>query len=258
MEENRANKVLIVGDSLAGLPPDMNFAAILGEIRPDFNITVSTVSGDPLSGISRRLLESSSLSRPDIVIIEGGGNDILLPWLEKRGAAWGWAAKRIIRKGNTPTGDITEFKSLYSSTIEKAKAFTKEILVTTITCIGEDLLSEINRSRMEYNKVIRETSREHNLTLADTAAALDRVLGQAREPSQYLVDRFVYSFTDPFYLMRRGGGDRLSIKRGLELTVDGVHFNSLAARLFAETVDEALQRFHPSPVSNRLNPAGNS
>jgi lysophospholipase L1-like esterase len=233
-------KILVVGDSLAGGLPHLNFCMQLREMTGEYSVTASAVGGDPLAGISKRLDSLVPETRPDLLIILAGANDIFLPTLRARGGNWRRLVSRIEKRGSLPIEDVGDFRELYSRTVEK---FTEEvggIILTTITCMGEDLSSEPNKRRAEYNAAIRELAGKYDLMLADTAEAFDDILKEVDDPSHYFLDDFYASFTDTFHTLLPRSIDRLSGRRGLVLTLDGVHFNRLGARTFAQTVYKTL------------------
>lgn len=234
--------IQVVGDSLAGGPERVNFTRLLDNMLSDYTVCSDFAGGDPLTGVSGRLLEITSSSEADILVIEGGINDILLPTLKNRGGIWAKLIDHILERGNPPTGNLSDFKALYSDTIQILKFSVPVLITTTITCIGEDLNSEPNRRRKEFNEAIKEVSAEHGVILADTGNAFDLFLKKIETPSSYFQDRIHGAFTDSLFTISEGGLKRICSRRGLELTIDGVHFNHEGARLFAETVAETINK----------------
>ena len=233
-------KILIIGDSLAGGLPHVSIRKRLEEMTGEWSIEVSSVGGDPLTGICKRLDSLVPETGPDLLIIVAGANDILLPLLRARGGNWRRLVDRIEGRGHLPIEDVGAFRELYSRTIHNFMEEVGRTIPTTITCIGEDPGSEPNRHRAEYNHVIRELAGEYHLALADTAAAFDDVLKEVDEPSHYFLDDFYAVFTDTFHTLLPRSIDRLSGRRGLVLTLDGVHFNRLGARTFAQTIQKTI------------------
>jgi len=229
-------KVLVVGDSLAGGMPHINFCALLKKTASDYRINACAVGGDPLSGICKRLGSLVPETRPDVVVMVAGANDILLPFLKARGGLWRRLVVRIERRGHLPVEDPRRFRDLYSRAVEKAAGEAERVIPTTITCLGENLANEPNRRRVEYNAVIREVAEKYHLDLADTAEAFEDLMLMVDDPSPYFMDDFRAVFTDALHTLTPRGADALSGRRGLVLTLDGVHFNRLGARTFARRV----------------------
>ena len=208
-------KALVVGDSLAGGLPHVNFWMQLRKMAGDYSFTASAVGGDPLGGICSRLDSLVAETGPDLLILVAGANDILLPSLRARGGNWLRLVNRIEKRGSLPIEDVNDFLGLYCRTIEKTMAEVERLVVTTSTCLGEDLGSEPNRRRSEYNAAIRALAEQHNLVLADTAKAFDGVLENVDDPSCYFLDRFICTFTDTFHALLLHSADTLSGRRGL-------------------------------------------
>ena len=92
----------------------------------------------------------------------------------------------------------------------------------------------------ERNGILKRLAEEYGLPFADVLAAELRAVPDPRRDydwgklgAQRLVDIVAMG------LLHRTK-DWFSRRRGLELTVDGVHFNSRSGRLAAETVRECL------------------
>ncbi|MBN1290071.1 MAG: SGNH/GDSL hydrolase family protein [Actinobacteria bacterium] len=235
-------RIQIVGDSLAGGPPLINFTKVLDGMLDDYTVCADFVGGDPLAGVSKRLHGLLGGLRADVVVIEAGINDVLLPVLRDRGGIWAVLAGRILKRGNPPAEDIHDFKTLYSDTINKVKSAVPALVITTITCVGEDLDSGPNKTRKDLNAVISELAGEHGVILADTGAAFDEVLGREERPSPYFQDKLHGAFTDSLYTFSERGLDRICGRRGLKLTIDGVHFNREGACLFASTIGDTVNK----------------
>ncbi len=242
-------ELLIVGDSLAGGLPYLSFPAQLKSRLRDWRITPSAVGGDTLVGIGERLDRLLCEHEPDALIIEAGTNDILLPAFESRGGLWRKLAKRIESAGSIPTTKLERFRDLYTRTLEKAGQAVGCIVITTIACIGEETASDLNRRGSQFNEVIREVASSRGVVLADVGKAFRGILAQVEVQSDYLLDNISSTITDTFHCLTPRGADRLSGRRGLVLTMDGVHLNRYGARLYAETVSRALEKApHPHMV----------
>jgi lysophospholipase L1-like esterase len=233
-------KALIVGDSLSGGLPHVNFWMRLKKMADGYNITARAMGGDPLGGVFERVKRLLPKVEPDILIIQAGGNDIFLPALRARGGNWSRLVKLVEKRGHLPIEDVREFSKVYSRMAEEVSSRIDRVIVTTIICLGEDLSSEPNRRRREYNDAIREIAGRYDLVLADTAKAFDDILEGLDNPSHYFLDSFYHSFTDIFHTLTPRSIDRLSGRRGLVLTLDGAHFNRLGARIYAQVVHDAM------------------
>jgi lysophospholipase L1-like esterase len=235
------NDLLIVGDSLAGGLPHLSFPALLKNRLHGWRITSNAAGGDTLAGTGARLEGLLREHRPDALIVEAGTNDILLPALKARGVIWRKLVERIEARGSLPTTTLEEFQDLYSRTLDSAAEVAGRIVVTTIACIGEEMGSALNLTREQYNEAIRETAVELGAALADVGRVFEETLTGVGKQSGFLLDGLSSLLLDTPRCLTPRGADRLSGKRGLVLTIDGVHLNPYGARLYAETVATTLE-----------------
>ncbi len=234
------NKILVVGDSLTAGHPGIGFADILSKTKSHYQVVVQGRGGDTLLGISQRLPSLLKRHTPDSLIIEAGVNDLILPWFKTRGGAWKKLATRLDSLGSIPSMDITSFQSLYSETVTTAQQHTCAVIMTTIPCLGEDLNSELNQQRQEYNATIRHIAVTHAVCLADVGKAFDSILQAVYPPSTYLLNEYHNLFMDTLLTAIHATTDLLSKRRQLVLTVDGIHLNRRGAQVFAETIQNEL------------------
>jgi lysophospholipase L1-like esterase len=246
--ERTMKDLLIVGDSLAGGLPYLSFSAQLKGMLHDWRITSDAAGGDTLAGINARLERLLIGHEPDVLVIQAGTNDILLPALESRGGLCRRLVRRIEACGSIPTTGLEDFRDLYSSTLESATKAAGHILVITIACIGERVESDLNRRGAQFNEIIREIVASHGASLADVGKAFRGILSGLETQSGFLMESVSCTLTDTFRCLTPRGADRLSGRRGLVLTMDGVHLNRCGARLYAETVAAALEAGYPAPV----------
>lgn len=233
-------KLLITGDSLAGGLPHLSYPALLRKMLPGYEFIVSSVAGDTMIGICCRVRELTARHNPDFLVIEGGANDITLPLMQKIGGRWKSIADRLEKRGSAISPDASSFESALADTLDSIKRHELNIIVTTIGCIGENLESEPNAIREKYNGIIRHTAGLAGAKVADVGEAFERVLATLNKPSNYLVGDFRDAFLDTFHMLTPNRAYRLSAKRGLALTVDGIHNNPFGASIYAEVIREAL------------------
>lgn len=233
-------RLLIVGDSLAGGLPHLSFPAHLGRMLRDWEVRSSSRGGEVLIRVGARMLRLAALMQPDMVVLEGGGNDLLLPYLEERGGAWAAFSRNLQRGGNIPIRDEERFGQVLARLLQAASKLCPRVAVMNMTCLGEDLDSEINASRRRYNMVIGEAAASAGAELVDVASACEGALRSAPSAGTYLMDDLSGSFLDTFRCLTPGAALRLSRRRGLYLTIDGVHHNPRGASVIAATLAEAV------------------
>ena len=105
-----------------------------------------------------------------------------------------------------------------------------QLILPTIGCINENLLAETNAQLFSYNSIIRKVANEFNCILADTSEKFQAELSR-RKTQDYCMENFQSTAFFDSISCSLGLADRLSKKRKLHLTIDGVHLNSKGAIL---------------------------
>lgn len=229
-----------MGDSLAGGLPHLSFSSHLTGMLPGWDLSVSARGGETLAGVGSRLKALLSRHQPDAVILEAGANDILLPYLEERGGPWRRLVKWMTAGGNLPATDPTSFETLLARILKSLPGRPRSVILTTIPCLGEDRSSHLNLLRERYNMAISKVATDLDLPLADAGKAFRDILSHLEDPSPYLMDDFTGLFTDALRALTPRTAYQLSGRRGLVLTLDGVHPNPLGAEILARAVAEAI------------------
>lgn len=233
-------EVLIVGDSLTAGHPGAGYVPLLSGMAPAHEIMADGRGGSTLSGIAVRLLSRLKRHVPDVMVIAAGMNDLLLPWMSGRGGRWQTLARRLESRGEAPMSDAASFRSRYKELIGRASQHQVKIIVATISCAGDDLGNGLNRLRARYNDAIRSLADAARVRCADVGKVFDGILAAERKSGSYLLDDYASTYLDALMTVVGSPADRVSVKRGLLLAIDGVHLNSRGARLLAETVAGAL------------------
>ena len=240
-------KLLFIGNSITKGEIGQSFVDLFKEQYPDWEITNAGVNGDTLRGISSRVAKEAESNNYDFIVIEAGYNDIILPYLDKKGLLFRFAFRYLLRKGRRPVGR-EKFHVKYGQMIDAIRSKSNsKIILTTLGCINENLSSEINSVRTEYNDLIVKVAHEHDCLVADIAGEMESVLKKARQ-TDYLLNNFLNSvYFDKKRCKRDGGPDKLSAKRNLSLTIDGVHLNSAGAVIYKRAIEQQINQ--ASPVS---------
>jgi lysophospholipase L1-like esterase len=200
------------------------------------------IDGDTLGHICDRLKVSLRFQRPDVIVLQGGYNDLILPTFQQRGLLFRLACKQQLKKGLVPMESAEELEEKLRETTRYVKANSNaKIVLLTIGCIGEKTDHPLQQKRQLFNTVIRSVAAEEKIALADCGTAFDNYLGQGFVSSSYLLQSFwSIVLKDRIASKQKGGTERLSRNRGLQLTIDGVHLNEKGAALFCEEVVKAV------------------
>jgi len=225
-------KILFIGDSITEGKIGIGYVDIIQHYFPEFQCKNYGRGGDTISGIFTRLLKilKTHTENYDIIVIEAGHNDLFLPYVKKK---WNFISIRKV----TPLNKIKDFYDKGLRTISlhsKAK-----IIITTLSCLGEDINSPINQKRRLVNAQIKEVGSKHGAYIADVSPFFDKIL--RKSTSGYnLMDHPLNLLLDYFRSKRMNYVEKISRKRKLMLTIDGGHLNSKGAIIYAKEISRIL------------------
>jgi len=237
-------KILFIGNSITEGLIGVDFVKLFKFENPAWIIKNAGTGGDTLTNVSQRVLnELSCDSNFDFIVFEAGYNDIILPYFNNRGILFQFAFKYLTSKGRSPITNGSEFKLEYKKIVEQIKDITNaKIILTTIGCINEKVDTKLNTRRLEFNQIIREIANDSNCLLADVANQFELALNH-RNQTDYLLKSFWNSvYFDRKICKTKNGADKLSMKRNLQLTIDGVHLNSKGALIFKTIIEKQIKR----------------
>jgi len=234
-------RVLFIGDSIIRGTVGVDFVSQIAADHPDWQIENAGVNGEPIVSIAKRLEKVLARKSFEVIVLQGGSNDLLLPTFAQRGFWFRQALKAQLRAGHVPAVSLKAFEEKYRRTISLAQQRSHaSIILVTLGCCGENLTSELNASRNEFNNLIRKAAHDFNCGLADIAVKVDGILATS-PPSSYFLDSFVNTaFLDLIRCSLFGQADRLSEKRGQYLTIDGGHLNSRGATIYKEELEKQI------------------
>jgi lysophospholipase L1-like esterase len=235
-------KVLCIGDSGTRGSVGVSYVRAIAAAHPEWKVENAGVNGEPITSIGKRLLRKLDKGKTyDVIVLQGGANDILLPTFAKRGFWFNEALAHCRRIGRNPLPNATDFGEALREIIEATRSRTEaKIILTTVGCLNEDLRGGLNDQRRAFNEVIRRVAREYGCRLADPSGPLDLLLSQRQTRNYFLESFFNTAFWDEVVCKVPGGADWLSRKRGLYVTIDGGHLNSTGADLFRRALEEQI------------------
>jgi len=236
-------KILFIGNSITQGLIGESFVKMFALEHPNWVIKNAGVGGDTLKNVGSRVItELQNDVSFDIIVFEAGYNDIILPHFSKRGFLFRLAFKFLKFKGRNPLSDSKAFAIEYKQVVKKIKDITTaRIILMTIGCINENLKFKLNLKRLDFNKIIREIAEESDCFLADVASQFELVLNHSNQ-TDYLLN----GFWDSIYFDRKAskatnGSNKLSLRRNLHLTIDGVHLNAQGAEIFKSVIQQQIQ-----------------
>lgn len=196
--------------------------------------------GDTITALLHRIDRPLHRYGPSWVILAIGSNDVWLPWLSSHSIGWWlWLKYRSLRFGQSPTSDLDEFAAAYRGLIDKAEQVGARVLACTVSPVGEQLSSPVNRRTARLNGVIKHIAADCQVPVADIWQAWVERLAVLSSRSGYLSAEWLFAWSDR-RRMQKARPDEVAERRRLYLTFDGIHLNSRGADLWAETVLQAL------------------
>ena len=191
-------------------------------------------------GITGRLIKYLKKHRDaQGIFIQAGHNDIIIPSYRGKPVPFKAFSAFLEKRGSVPTEQSIQFRSLYARRIEEEMAlYGGPLAVMTLSCVNEDPESETDRLRRIFNDEIRLIAKEFGLMLVDIGAAFDRELasGGHNYSSATVRDIFIGSLLSKL----PNGSEKISERRDLKLTIDGVHLNGRGAELYERVVSETV------------------
>ena len=231
--------VLAMGDSLVAGNIGESFLEHSREIRR-FRLINQGQDGEPVKGILRNLENYlKSNPSPDVLILDGGGNDLLIPYMtEHHPGEWSPFFRKLSRHGSTPAGDIEEFRTDFRKILKRTEeAGINHLVLMTIPNLSENLTHPLNEQRKILNRAIRNLPDETGKGLTVHLADLGRRTESALLPYQPGSDWLFSSPADLASVIT----EETSRSRGLRFTTDGVHLNKRGAALLAKELDRVLK-----------------
>lgn len=225
--------LLFIGDSITEGKLGINFIEMIKSKYPDFFFHNKGKGGDTLLEVTERLIKilKEDMHKYFVIIIEAGHNDILLPYIKQR-----WPFMSI--KKVTP---ISEMGTLLDQNLKTINSLTSaKIILTTLSCIGEIYNSQLNQKRRLINEQIQRVGYEYNAYIADVSTNFDDIIINSSS-SRYLIDSPINLAIDYFRSKKSRWADRISGKRNLKLTIDGVHLNSKGAQIYCREISKILE-----------------
>jgi lysophospholipase L1-like esterase len=235
-------RILCAGDRITNRNSGGSYVRLLQNAHPDWYIVNAGGSGWTLQMLGKRLLEMVQADATfDAIVLQTGYNDLLLPSFAYRNRLFRAALRHCIRKAHAPIDSAPLFGEALKEIIQHIQSICKaKIIVTTIACLGENLSSELNVRRRQYNDVIRKTAQYCNCSVADTSMAFYECLSQHQSVNDLFLSFWNTILIDPFARRLHLGAEALSRYRGLQLTIDGCHLNAYGTDLFKAEVEQVL------------------
>lgn len=236
-------KVAFFGDSLTEGHPGVAFFPLLQQRFPEFELINYGKGGDTVISLLKRIESTTFPLKFNLAFLWIGVNDVFVkvsrmyPFL-----------KTLRRQPWAKNHEV--FTAQYKNLLNLLAVKTDWLFIVPPVFIGEDLENPWNKELEALNTVIRELSFFHqNCEFVDLRERFTEKL-KGQSPSPYVPKSFMQIIKETLTLKTHETGERESLERGLQLTLDGVHLNNfgagLAAEVFAKIIEEKKKILFPA------------
>jgi lysophospholipase L1-like esterase len=220
-------KIVFVGDSLTAGRPGSSYFAILRERLAEHTLVNLGVGNDTVVSLHRRLTGLRCNEMFDMGFLWIGVNDVA------RAGQWSFRlASALARK--PPAKSLDEFRAHYQATLDLLRRHARKVIAVSPLLKGEDLGNAWNRELESLARAAAEIALRHErVEYLDLRSVFVQKLSD-KQVSDYLPQSVVRVAMDALLLRSDGQIDRKAAERGLYLTLDGIHLNSVGAEWVAE------------------------
>ncbi len=150
-------------------------------------------------------------------------------------------ASYLRKQGSIPTQNPQEYGHLLEETLVQVKEFfTGNIILTTLSCLGEDLSSELNLKRKEINETIKRVGNKYSCCIADVSKGFDDEL-----TGKNTRDDLEETFLNPELINADAAGFVNKTESPLfYLTIDGCHINQKGADIYFREIKKCLEKLN--------------
>lgn len=191
-----------------------------------------------------RYLKAKKPSGQTTIIIQGGANDLLLPYMAEHYLAWKLA---VGSQGVSGTSVDVEDQEYRETILRELKLATHtyphtDFLLCSIPILGERLDSGLNNRMRLRNESMREVTDSFKRVLwCDITTPLEKLVREKNGNSEYLPEKPEKLGEDVAYI----GNDEkkaasISAERKLIVTIDGIHPNAAGAQTIAAAISAVL------------------
>jgi len=224
--------ILFLGDSITEGVPGVSYVDVLRK-EPTFQCVNRGKGGDTVSSLFRRVKRMDDLASYDKILVFVGVNDVfgritMVHKFFKLARRQKWAK------------NVQVFEKQYRVLLEYLLKRNSNILIVSPLLIGEDLSNKHNLSLRTYINRIDKLAKEYPVEYLDAYTVFAKQL-QDKECSKYLPIKLSQIYQDS-KLKEPSKLEEIYLKRGLFLTIDGVHLNEEGANLIASSIKETIKK----------------
>ncbi|THE09112.1 SGNH/GDSL hydrolase family protein [Bacillus timonensis] len=219
-------KIGLVGDSLTEGRPGVSFVNILKENYSTISFDNLGKPGETVKSLHTRLTKTKL--DYDLIFLWIGVNDVY---------------SKLLRVQAQPVAnDPEEFREYYNIVLEIVTASSIHVVTVSPALVGETLQNESNKEIKKLSSIIESLSKSHvNVSFLDMHSAFEKHLSKVTS-SDYVNIKVMRVMLDVLFYKNPSSIDRISKKRGLHFTLDGIHLNSAGAALVADEYSTMIDR----------------
>lgn len=213
-------KVALIGDSLTDGRPGVSFSNFLKEKYPNITFVNLGKSGETVKSLHTHLTKTQLDTDYDLAFLWIGVNDVYSKLLKVQ-------AQPIAK-------DHEEFRAYFTQVFEIILHSAKHVVAVTPAVVGETTTNEANNELRDLSAIIQTIAHKHpNSSFLNLQSVFEKHLSKVNS-SEYIGTSVMSVMKAVFFYKNPTKIDQLSQKRGLHLTLDGIHLNSSGARIVAD------------------------
>ncbi|MFS1519548.1 SGNH/GDSL hydrolase family protein [Bacillus sp. SCS-151] len=232
-------RIGLIGDSLTEGRPGVSFASILQTRYENAVIDIHGKPGETVVSLYNRLLKKPQSSKYDVSFLWIGVNDVY---------------SKLLRVQAQPIAkNHQEFEVYFQKVLDLLIESSAKIVTVTPAIVGEQLDNDSNHEVRELCAIIHAISNQYpNVTYLNLHDNFEKKLN-GKNSSDYISTSTIRILIDVLFYKNINRIDRLSEKRGLYYTLDGIHLNSVGATLVANQYEKMIDDIFDDKKKKSLN-----
>jgi lysophospholipase L1-like esterase len=226
-------KLVFVGDSLTAAVPGVSFVEMVKVAYPNDEVLNYGKGGDTVTSLNTRMLEMRVAKDIDIMVVCIGVNDVFVQtgW-------WHPTLKKVMKQPWVK--DKHGFYLAYHTLITTLLPLTNRLVLIPPLLVGEDINNKSNRLLAEYFEEVQSLIELYQCPVLPVRDKMIEALSN-KTIVDYVPKRLGQLRKDVLKLTSPELVDAASSKRGLHLTLDGVHLNTQGATIVFDEINNYLK-----------------
>lgn len=222
-------KVGLIGDSLTEGRPGVSFYNLLKLQYPHISFDNLGNPGETIKSLLTSLEKAPLQFSYDLLILWIGVNDVY--------------SKLLKVQAQPVAKDHIEFEEYCLKVLEKAHAASKNVVLVSPALVGEDLQNHSNQEIKELTSIMDSVAlKSGNIYFVNMQNLFKEHL-ENLECSSFINKNVMRVLLDVLFYKNPLRIDKLSQKRGLHVTLDGVHLNSKGANIVAQQYSSIIEHY---------------